>query len=113
MVMTTTCDHHKERGLNCPFWDSFHNRLELICSMPVWDNPLREYPLWDERGLWHTVTTFFQKQRLTSQGIVDPIVTFPEAPMAGMAGASPATTIHGQRPCMGYQYRDPLWVRTS
>ena len=19
--MTTTCDHHKERGLNCPFWD--------------------------------------------------------------------------------------------
>ncbi len=43
--MTTTCDHHKERGLNCPFWDSFHNRLELICSMPVRDNPLREYPL--------------------------------------------------------------------
>src|SRR6266566_9890669 len=21
VVMTTTCDHHKERGLNCPFWD--------------------------------------------------------------------------------------------
>ncbi len=60
----------------------FHNRLELICSMPVWDNPLREYPLWDERRLWHTVTTFFQKQRLTSQGIVDPIVNFPEAAMA-------------------------------
>jgi hypothetical protein len=60
----------------------FHNRLELICSMPVWDNPLREYPLWDERRLWHTVTTFFQKQRLTSHGIVDPIVTFPEAAMA-------------------------------
>src|SRR5260370_32681372 len=26
VVMTTTCDHHKERGLSCPFWDSF----------PVW-----------------------------------------------------------------------------
>src|SRR5258708_5768609 len=21
VVMTTTCDHHKERGLSCPFWD--------------------------------------------------------------------------------------------
>ncbi|HLQ30612.1 MAG TPA: hypothetical protein VK140_15370 [Ktedonobacteraceae bacterium] len=44
--------------------------------------PLREYPLLDERRLWHTVTTFFQKQRLTSRGIVDPIVNFPEAMMA-------------------------------
>jgi threonine dehydrogenase-like Zn-dependent dehydrogenase len=60
----------------------FHNRLELICSMPVWDNPLRDYPLWDERRLWHTVTIFFQKQRLTSHGIVDPIVNFPDAPRA-------------------------------
>jgi len=23
IVVTTTCDHHKERGLNRPFWDSF------------------------------------------------------------------------------------------
>jgi len=38
--------------------------------------------LWDERRLWHTVTTFFQKQRLTSQGIVDPIINFPEAATA-------------------------------
>src|SRR6266496_1020393 len=21
VMMTTTCDHHKERGLSCPFWD--------------------------------------------------------------------------------------------
>src|SRR5438552_14278605 len=21
VVMTITCDHHKERGLSCPFWD--------------------------------------------------------------------------------------------
>ena len=22
-AMTTACDHHKERGLSCPFWDNF------------------------------------------------------------------------------------------
>src|SRR5438105_14469142 len=28
-VMTTTCDHHKERGLNCSFWD----RCFLSCRI--------------------------------------------------------------------------------
>jgi threonine dehydrogenase-like Zn-dependent dehydrogenase len=60
----------------------FHNRLELICSMPDWGNPLREYPLWDQPRLWKTLITFFQQQRLTSRGIIDPIVPFRDAAQA-------------------------------
>jgi len=32
-VMTTTCDHHKERGLRGPFWDSFPS--EILPMRPI------------------------------------------------------------------------------
>ena len=54
----------------------FHNRLELICSMPHWGNPLRDYPLWDEKRLVQTVQTMFLEKRLTSDGVITPIVGF-------------------------------------
>jgi len=54
----------------------FHNRLELICSMPHWGNPLRDYPLWDEKRVVTTVKQMFLKKQLTSDGILDPIVDF-------------------------------------
>lgn len=60
----------------------FHNRLELIASMPVWDNPSREHPVWDYGRLWRAVVEFFQKRALTSRGILDPIVDFADSPAA-------------------------------
>jgi threonine dehydrogenase-like Zn-dependent dehydrogenase len=59
-----------------------HNRLELISSMPVWNNPLREYPLWDIERLSHSLIAMFIKGQLSSKGIIDPIVSFAEAPAA-------------------------------
>ncbi len=59
-----------------------HNRLELISSMPVWNNPLREYPLWDKQRLSRSLVEMFVKQQLHSEGIVDPIVDFSEAASA-------------------------------
>ena len=61
-----------------------HNRLELISSMPVWDNPMREYPLWTGERMRDTLTTFFRRGALTSAGVVDPIVSFEDAPRAFM-----------------------------
>lgn len=54
----------------------FHNRLELICSMPHWGNPLRDYPIWDEKRLAAAVRSLFLKGSLTSRGIIDPIIAF-------------------------------------
>ena len=61
-----------------------HNRLELICSMPVWDNPMREHPIWDLQRLERTVVDLFKRGMLTSQSLVDPIVDFTEADRAFM-----------------------------
>lgn len=55
-----------------------HNCLDLICSMPVWGNPMRDYPLWDEQRVMRTLETLFSKKALTSASIVDPIVPFAE-----------------------------------
>ena len=54
----------------------FHNRLELICSMPVWGNPSREHPVWTETRMIATVREMFLHKQLTSCGIIDPIVPF-------------------------------------
>jgi threonine dehydrogenase-like Zn-dependent dehydrogenase len=59
-----------------------HNRLELISSMPVWDNPSREYPLWDKARLTRSLVEMFLKKQLCSEGIIDPLVDFAESPTA-------------------------------
>jgi threonine dehydrogenase-like Zn-dependent dehydrogenase len=59
-----------------------HNRLELISSMPVWNNPLRTYPLWTEERVTHTLKELFIKELIVSDGIVDPIVAFADAARA-------------------------------
>ena len=59
-----------------------HNRLELIGSMPVWGNPLRDYPGWDLQRLSRTLIALFSNKSLTSQGVVDPIVDFADSARA-------------------------------
>jgi len=61
-----------------------HNRLELIGSMPVWNNPMRDYPLWNEERVTHTLRELFIRKQLASSGIVDPIVDFSDAASAYM-----------------------------
>jgi threonine dehydrogenase-like Zn-dependent dehydrogenase len=59
-----------------------HNRLELISSMPTWGNPPREYPLWTEGRLVETVVELFRRGVLRSNGLLDPVVDFADAPRA-------------------------------
>jgi threonine dehydrogenase-like Zn-dependent dehydrogenase len=61
-----------------------HNRLELIGSMPVWDNPMREYPIWDVERVQRTLESMFARKWLSSSKIVDPVVAFPDAAQAFM-----------------------------
>jgi threonine dehydrogenase-like Zn-dependent dehydrogenase len=59
-----------------------HNRLTLVSSMPVWNNPFRDHPLWNEQRLKAAVRRMFVQKLLTSDGIVDPIVDFENTPEA-------------------------------
>ena len=70
-------DSHLELGAE---WH--HNRLEMICSLPAWGNPLRDYPLWDEARLSQTIRQFLIAGSLTAQGVIDPIVPFSDAAQA-------------------------------
>lgn len=62
-----------------------HNRLEMVSSMPVWGNPMREYPRWDEARLFNTIESFFIQGKIASDGILNPIVPLAEAAEAFMA----------------------------
>lgn len=59
-----------------------HNRLELIGSMPVWQNPMREYPRWDEARMRRTLETMFAQGQLRSAPITDPVVDLQSLPEA-------------------------------
>jgi len=62
-----------------------HNRLEMISSMPDWGNPLRDHPHWTRQRIQHTLVTLFRQRKLTSEGIMDPIVPFDQAAEAFMS----------------------------
>ncbi len=81
-----TLGYYKGDHSHVPFGAEWHhNRLELISSMPVWDNPSREHPLWDLQRLERTVLAFFQRKVLTSNELIDPIVSFEDAAEAFLA----------------------------
>jgi threonine dehydrogenase-like Zn-dependent dehydrogenase len=61
-----------------------HNRLELTGSMPAWDNPLREHPVWDLERLYCTLVEMFKRGLLSSKEVVDPIVEFTDSAQAFM-----------------------------
>jgi threonine dehydrogenase-like Zn-dependent dehydrogenase len=61
-----------------------HNRLEMICSLPDWNNPSREYPLWDRGRMWNTLIQLFCKRSLISAGVLDPVVPLVDAPRTFM-----------------------------
>ncbi len=63
--------------------EEFHvNRPTIIGSQAVWRNPDRSYPLWDEERARVTAIELFRRGLVTSEGIVTPIVGFPDAAKA-------------------------------
>ena len=56
-----------------------HTRVTVKSSMPVWGNPNRDYPMWDDERLEDTVYRLMLDGRLVSEGFVHPIVPFDEA----------------------------------
>ena len=59
-----------------------HNRLELVCSMPEWGNPSREYPRWDFARLERAVLSSFARRVLDGRRLIDRIIDLDELPQA-------------------------------
>jgi len=47
-----------------------HNRLTLVSSMPVWDMPHRNYPMWDLKRIEHTAIDLLESGRLITDAMI-------------------------------------------
>ena len=77
--------------------EEFHvNRPTIVGSQAVWRNPDRSHPLWDEARARETAINLFRRGKVSSEGIVTPVVDFRDAAQAladGMADPSRAIKI--------------------
>ncbi len=56
-----------------------HNRITMLSSMPVWENPSRDHPMWDAERLEETVFALMQTKKITVEGLIAPIYPFEKA----------------------------------
>ncbi len=59
-----------------------HTRVTVRSSMPVWGNPSRDAPSWDDERVELTALALMQAGRLATDGMVSPIVAFEDSPRA-------------------------------
>ncbi len=59
-----------------------HTRVTVRSSMPVWGNPSRDAPAWDDERLEETAFALMSAGRLATESLVHPIVPFDASPAA-------------------------------
>ena len=69
----------------------FHNRLQLVASLPAWGNPDRDHPRWDDARVQDRLRGWFEGGAITSDGILD-IVGLDQVPAAFLAAYRDPTT---------------------
>lgn len=86
-------------------WEWHFNRQNIVASRSM-SEPNREHPRWDRARLRATIMELFRRKRITSDGIVEPVVPFDQAADAYMeilrdasAGIKLAVT-YGERSSM-------------
>ena len=62
----------------------FLGRITIRASMPVWGNPCRDYPMWDDERIEDTVYRMIVNGNLDTDGFIDPISSFDECHKAYM-----------------------------
>lgn len=59
-----------------------HNRLTLVSSMPVWDMPHRNYPMWDLKRIERTALSLLENGRLVTDPLIGKRFPYHQAPEA-------------------------------
>jgi threonine dehydrogenase-like Zn-dependent dehydrogenase len=59
-----------------------HTRVTVRSSMPVWGNPSRDAPSWDDERVEDTAFRLMAAGRLATEGLVQPIVQLEASPAA-------------------------------
>ncbi|MCX7806628.1 MAG: zinc-binding alcohol dehydrogenase [Planctomycetota bacterium] len=75
-----TCSYYHGNGAALRFDEEFFlARMTLKVSMPVWGNPSRDYPAWDDERIEDTAFRLMLSGKLDPEGIVSPVVPFEKA----------------------------------
>ena len=75
IIVPVSWYHGEARGLN--LGEEWHfNRQVMVSGARVESEPYRDHPRWDRRRIYETVVKLFQKELLTSDGLLSPIVHF-------------------------------------
>lgn len=83
LVVTVSFYHGSGKDLR--LGEEWHlTRPTMVSSMPVWGNPSRDYPMWDDERIEETALQLVIDGKLNPEGLVDPIVSFEESPEAYM-----------------------------
>jgi len=85
--------HGEAQGLN--LGEEWHfNRQVMVSGARVESEPYRDYPRWDRERVYNSVIELFQKKKLTSKGLLSPIVHFKDVVEAyRMLDEKPGETI--------------------
>jgi 2-desacetyl-2-hydroxyethyl bacteriochlorophyllide A dehydrogenase len=82
--------HYAGRVVSCSFYhgertplhldeEFFLARITVEASLPVWGNPSRDYPMWDDERLEDTVFRLMQRKSVKVEGIIHPVYPFDQA----------------------------------
>jgi len=75
-----TCSYYHGAGTALHFDEEFFlARVTLKVSMPVWGNPSRDYPAWDDERIEEAAYRLMLAKKLNPEGLIGPIVPFAEA----------------------------------
>jgi 2-desacetyl-2-hydroxyethyl bacteriochlorophyllide A dehydrogenase len=81
--LVVTCSYYHGQGTPLRFDQEFFlARVTVRASMPVWANPSRDYPMWDDERVEDTVYRLMLEGKLNPEGIIDPICSFEDSPAA-------------------------------
>lgn len=75
--LVVTASFYQEQANALRLGEEWHmTRTTMRSSMPVWGNPSRDYPMWDDRRLEDTVFRLMRNKKLIVEGIITPIYPF-------------------------------------
>lgn len=78
--LVVTCSYYKGQGTPLRLDSEFFiERITVRASMPVWGNPSRDYPMWDDERIEDTVYRLMLDGKLQTDGFIDPVYPFDRA----------------------------------
>ena len=79
--LVVTASYYSGNTSNIKFGEEWHHtRVTIKSSMPVWGNPSRDYPQWNNSRIEDTILKLMMDKKINTEDIVEPIINIKDAP---------------------------------